>query len=145
MRSDPVIVEKAYMDEKRRTRRKETNGKPFISDLNGSLEIISFHNLVRTDYLAKIVNRSIIGLCIETDQPIQPGVVCFKEFYGQTCGVVVWCNQIGSRYRCGIQFISLTRIEEDFLRHQIEKVKPSTAVRDPDRILTKLNGCVPKY
>ncbi len=134
------------MDEKRRTQRKEVTWQPFLSDLNGSVEVISFNNLVRTDYLAKILNRSIIGLGIETDLPIQPGVVCFKEFvYGQTCGVLLWRKQIGSRYRCGIRFLSLTRIEEEYLRYQIKQVEPSKQVRDPDRILTRLNGCLPQY
>ncbi len=133
------------MDEKRRTQRKKVVGHPVSSDLNPSLGVISFNNLVRTDYLAKIVNRSIIGIGIETDHPIQQGVVCFKEcVYGQTCGIVMWCNQIGSLYRCGIRFVSLTRAEKEYLRYQIEQVKPSKPVRDPDRIITRLNGCIPR-
>jgi len=134
------------MNEKRRTQRKAVIWHPVSSDLNCSLEVISFNNLVRTDYLARIINRSIIGIGIETDHPIQPGVVCFKELiYGQSCGVLMWCNQIGSQYRCGIRFVSLTRVEEEYLRYQIEQVKPSKQVRDPDRIITRLNGCIPKY
>lgn len=133
------------MDEKRRTQRKVVAGHPVSDDLNQSLGVISFNNLVRTDYLAKIVNRSIIGIGIETDHPIQPGVVCFKKFVsGQTCGIVMWCNQIDDRYRCGIRFVSLTRVEEEYLRYQIEQVKPSKPFRDPDRIITRLNGCIPK-
>ena len=134
------------MDEKRRNQRKELIWHPVSSDLNCSLGIISFNNLVRTDYLTKIVNRSIIGIGIETDHPIQPGVVWFKEHvYGQKCGVLMWCNQCGSRYRCGIRFVSLTRVEEEYLRYQIEQVKPSEPVRDPDRIITRLNVFVPPY
>jgi hypothetical protein len=134
------------MDEKRRTKRKKITLPPSLSSQGDSIEVISFHNLVRTDYNAKIIDRSIIGLCIETDRPIQPGVVCFKNKpYGQSCGVLIWNNQIGSRYRCGIRFISLTRIEEEYLRHQIEQVQPSKTIRDPDKILTKLNACVPAF
>ncbi len=133
------------MNEKRRTQRKEVVWHLVSNDQSHSLGVVSFNNLVRTDYLAKIVNRSIIGIGIETEHPIQPGVVCFKEFvYGQTCGVVMWCNQIGSWYRCGIRFLSLTRLEEEYLRYQIEQVKPSKPVRDPDKIITRLNACIPK-
>jgi hypothetical protein len=56
----------------------------------------------------------------------------------------MWCNQIGSRYRCGIRFVSLTRVEEEHLRYQVEQVKPFEPVRDPDRIITRLNGSIPK-
>jgi hypothetical protein len=133
------------MDEKRRNQRKEVIWHLVSSDLNCSLGVISFNNLVRTDYLAKIVNRSIIGIGIETDHPIQPGVVWFKEcVHGQKCGVLMWCAQIGSRYRCGIRFVSLTRVEEEYLRNQIDQVQPSKPVQDPDWIITRLNGCIPK-
>ena len=116
------------------------------SDQNRSLGIISFNNLVRMDYAAEIVNRSIIGIGIETDHPIQPGLVCFKQFvYGQICGVVMWCHQIGSRYRSGVRFVSLTRVEEEYLRYAIDQVKPSAPVRDPDRIITRLNECISRY
>jgi len=133
------------MDEKRRNQRKELILHPVSSDLNCSLGVISFNNLVRTDYLAKIVNRSIIGIGIETDNPVQAGFVWFKELiHGQKCGVLMWCNQIGSRYRSGIRFVSLTRVEEECLRYQIEQVEPSKPVRHLDWIITRLNGCIPK-
>ena len=132
------------MDEKRRTQRKEVILYPASSDLNSSLGVISFNNLVRTDYIVKIVNRGINGIGIETDHPLQPGVVWFKVgIYGQKCGVLMWCNQIGSRYRCGIRFVSVTRVEEEYFRYLIENIKPSNPVRDPDRIITKLNSCIP--
>ena len=133
------------MDEKRRNKRKEVIWNPVSSDLNCSIGVISFNNLVRTDYLAKIVNRSIIGIGIETDHPMQPGVVWFKEcVHGQKCGVLMWCDKIGSRYRCGIRFVSLTRVEEEYFRNQIEQVQPSKPGQDQDWIITRLNGCIPK-
>jgi len=132
------------MDEKRRNQRKEVIWHPVSSDLNCYLGIISFDNLVRTDYLTRIVNRSIIGIGIESGHPIRPGVVWFKEHVnGQKCGVLMWCHQIGSRYRCGIRFVSLTRVEEEYLRYQIEQVKPFEPFRDPDRIISRLSGFAP--
>jgi hypothetical protein len=133
------------MNDKRRNQRKEVIWHPVSSDLNCYLGIISFNNLVRTDYLARIVNRSIIGMGIEMSHPIQPGVVWFKEHVnGQKCGVLMWCNQIGSRYRCGIRFVSLTPVEEEYFEYQIGQVKPFEPVRDPDRLITRLDGCIPK-
>lgn len=133
------------MDEKRRNQRKEVKWHPFSSDLNCALGFISFNNLVRTDYLVKIVNRSIIGIGIERDHPIQEGVVWFKQrVHGQKCGVLMWGDQIGSRYRCGIRFVSLTLVEEEYFRNQIKQVQPSKSVQGPDWIITRLNGCIPK-
>ena len=133
------------MDEKRRNQRKEILCSFISSDLRCSLEIISFNGLVRADYHAKIVNRSIIGIGIETDYPMHPGVVWFKDIIqGQKCGVLMWCNQIGNQYRSGIRFVSLTRLEEEYFLYILEQVKPSNPVRDPDRIIARLNGSIPK-
>lgn len=131
------------MTEKRRNQRKDAIWQPVTSELSCSLSIISFHNLVRTDHISRIIDRSIIGIGIETDQPIHPGIVWFKEsVYGSKCGVLMWCCPAGGRYRCGIRFISLTQAEAEFFRYQIEQVKPSAEIRDPDRIIARLNDCM---
>ena len=81
----------------------------------------------------------------ETDHPIQPRVVWFKErVHGQKCGILMWCDQAGSRYRCGIWCVSCTQIEEDYFRNLIGQVQPSKPVQDTDWIITRLNGCIQK-
>jgi hypothetical protein len=133
------------MNEKRRNQRKNVKWQPATSELNCSLGIISFHDLVRTDHLTRIVDRSLIGIGIETDHPIHPGIVWFREsVYGQKCGVLMWCRQTGSRYRCGIRFVSLTRAEEEYFRYQVEQAKPCAQIQDPDRIIARLNDCMLK-
>lgn len=130
------------MSEKRRNQRKEVTWQPVTRELACSLSIISFHNHVRTDHVSRIVDRSIVGIGIETDHPLLPGIVWFREsVYGQKCGVLLWCHETGGRYRCGIQFVSLTRAEEEYFRFQIERVKPYTQIQDPDGILELLNAC----
>lgn len=133
------------MNEKRRNQRKEVKWQPVSSERDGSLSVISFHNLVRTDYLYRIADRSVIGIGIETFEPVRPGIVWFGEpVYGQKCGVLLWCHETGDRYRCGIRFVSLTRTEEDYFRYQIEQVKPYAQFQDPDRIIELLNDCMLK-
>ncbi len=130
------------MHEKRHNPRKDAKWQPVTSGLNCSLGIVSFHGLVRTDHLVRIVDRSIVGIGIETDHPINPGIVMFREsVYGQKCGVLMWCHQTGRRYRCGIQFLSLTLAEEEYFRYLIERAKPGAQIEDPDRIIAQLNGC----
>ena len=104
-----------------------------------SLIVISFKNLERADHYVKILDYSISGLGLECDQPIEPGIVWFKErVYGQRCGFLLWREKNNARYRGGIQFISLTRTEEEYLRQQIEQVKPGQPVQDPEQIIPRL-------
>lgn len=130
------------MNEKRHNQRKDVQWQPVTRGLDFSLDITSFHNLVRTDHHAILLDRSINGIGIESDHPINPGIVLFREsVYGQKCGVLIWCHQAGNGYLCGIQFLSLTLAEEEFFRYQIERAKPGDQIQDPDRIIAQLNGC----
>jgi hypothetical protein len=100
---------------------------------------ISLHDLTWSDHLIKILNYSVIGIGIESDRPIEPGVIWFKEnIYGQKCGFLMWCKQSDSGYRAGIQFISLTREEEEYMGRQIEQVQLLQPVPDPDRLIATL-------
>jgi hypothetical protein len=133
------------MSEKRRNQRKDVKWQPATSELDLSLILTSFHNLVRADHAARIIDRSIIGIGIETDHPIPPGIVLFREsIYGSKCGVLMWCHQTGILYRCGIRFVSLTQAEEEFFRYHVEQAKPSEKIRDPDRIIVRLSECMLK-
>jgi hypothetical protein len=130
------------MNEKRHNQRKDVKWQPITRKLDFSLGITSFHNLVRTDHHARIVDCSLIGIGIESDHPINPGIVLFREsVYGQKCGVLMWCHQTDNRYLCGIQFLSLTLTEEEFFRYQIERYKSGAQIQDHDRIIARLNDC----
>jgi hypothetical protein len=130
------------MKEKRHNQRKDMKWQPVAREPDFSLGITSFHNLVRTDHHARIVDRSLIGIGIESDHPINPGIVLFREsVYGQKCGVLMWCHQIDNRYLCGIQFLSLTLAEEEFFLYQIERAMSGAQIQDQDRIIAKLNDC----
>ncbi len=130
------------MNEKRHNQRKDGKSHPVTAEFGFSLIITSFHNLVQTDHLIRIVDRSFIGIGIESDHPIDPGIVWFREsIYGQKCGMLMWCCQTGSRYRCGIRFLSLTLAEEEYFRYLIERTKSGAHIHDPDQIIERLNDC----
>lgn len=107
-----------------------------------SLGVISFDTLERVDCQAKIVDLSVIGIGIESPQSIPPGIIWFRKCVsGQRCGTLVWCKQIGASYRAGIQFISLSREEEEYINRQLELSRPNEPLPDPDRIMSRLiNG-----
>jgi hypothetical protein len=103
------------------------------------LVVIMCKNLEWADHLVKLVDFSVIGVGIESDRPIEPGIIWFKEsIYGQKCGSLVWCKKIGLRYRAGIQFLSFTRDQEEYLRHQIEQLQRDNKLHDPERFIAKL-------
>ncbi len=104
-----------------------------------SLGVISLNNFEWSDHLVKIVDYSVIGIGIESDLPIEPGVIWFKEnLYGQKCGSLVWCKKSEVRYRAGIQFISLTREQEEYIRQQVEQMRYFKRIQDPKQIIAML-------
>jgi PilZ domain len=130
------------MNEQRHYQRRDVKWQPVTRQLDFSLVITSFYNLVRTDHHARIVDFSLIGIGIESDHPINPGIVLFREsVYGQKCGVLMWCHQTDNQYLCGIRFLSLTQAEDEFFRYQIERAKSGAQIQDHDRIIAQLNDC----
>ena len=104
-----------------------------------SLGVITFDNLEWTDHSARIVDLSVTGLGIESDRPLEPGIIWFKDcVYGQKCGVLVWCKQSGFGYRAGIQFVTLNQAEEEYLRKQVACSQPCKPLQDPERIVATL-------
>jgi hypothetical protein len=103
------------------------------------LGVISFENLAWTEHSVKILDLSVIGIGIETERQIDPGIIWFKEHvYGQKCGFLVWCKKSGDSYRGGVQFVSLTRADEEYLRRQVSRVQPLEPIQDPDRLLARI-------
>ncbi len=112
---------------------------PVIRNRDCALGVISYNNLEWTDHQVKLVDHSVIGIGIESEKPIEPGIIWFKEItYGQRCGSLVWCRQMGSTYRAGIQFLSFSREQEEYLRQQIELLQRYKKFQDPQGLITAL-------
>jgi hypothetical protein len=105
--------------------------------------IISFKGLVWTDHIVQIVNLSILGAGIESVEPLESGVIWFKKrVNGYQCGVLKWRNPSGPPYLAGIEFLSLSRHDEEYLREQVSRAKPHDAVPDPEHIITALLAAI---
>lgn len=125
------------MDEKRSDYRKEIQRHSVSSERQCSLRVVSFTNFAWMDQRVKIVDLSITGIGVECNQSIEPGIIWFKEcIYGQKFGYLVWQRKNGDRYRVGIEFISLSRLQEEYLRQQLEQVEQGKSIQDPEQVIS---------
>jgi hypothetical protein len=125
------------MEEKRSDHRKEIQRHSVSSERQCSLRVVSFRNFAWMDHHVKIVDQCITGIGVECDQSIEPGIIWFKECaYGQKFGHLVWQRKNGDRYRAGIEFISLNRLQEEYLRKQLEQVEQDKSIQDPEQVIS---------
>ncbi len=101
--------------------------------------VIAFDRLTQTEHVVRIVNLSVVGVGIESNEPIEPGLVCFKEQVGgHKFGVVAWCRVDGDRYLAGIIFTTLPLEKEKYLRKQVKQSHPHKPLWDPEQIIAAL-------
>lgn len=104
-----------------------------------AMSVIAFERFTRTEHVVRIVNLSVVGVGIESDEPIEPGLACFKEQVGgHKFGVVAWCRPDGDRYLAGINFTTLPLEKERYLRKQVKQSHPHKPLRDPENIIAAL-------
>ncbi len=127
------------MYEEKENKRKGVQRHQVVASCYCTLLLISSGDLAWSEHFATIIDRSVIGIGVETNEQLVPGFVWFKEsVYSQACGYLVWSRQTGSLYRSGIQFIDLTRDQEQYLRLQVDHLKPHHPMHDPDRVVQNL-------
>lgn len=104
-----------------------------------SLGVITGNRLERTDHQVRIVDLSIIGMGIESDEPIDTGFVAFSERVGgHKYGLLMWCKPAGDRYRAGINFVTLSRKDEEYIEEQMQHSGPHRPLRDPLLIISSM-------
>ncbi len=110
-----------------------------------SLEVITFDEQARTDHLVQLVDLSVTGVGIESSKRVDPGLVWFRDRVGgYKCGVIAWSKQNGERYRAGIQFVSLTRDEEQYIQEQVRQSRPYGPLRDPQQLIATMIASLKK-
>ena len=103
------------------------------------LGIISFKKLHWTDVRARIVDLSVTGVGIDSDEQLEPGFVWFIDRVGgHRGGVLMWSRRQENKYRAGIRFVSLSRDEEQYLQEQVALSQPHEPVRDPETIINTI-------
>ena len=111
----------------------------FTSPRACSLDVVAFDPPVLTEHLVRIQDLSVVGLGITSLEPINPGLVCFREpVAGQKYGVIIWCKLCIDKYRTGIRFVILPSEEEAFLKEQVKQSQPFNVLQDPDKIIANL-------
>lgn len=112
---------------------------PIASLRSCSLGVITSSHLEWKDLIARIVDLSITGVGIESSEMIPPGFVWFKESVGgHKYGMLTWCKSRGDRYRAGINFVTLSRDEEQYVQEQVRRLKPHTPFRDPLHLIAEM-------
>jgi hypothetical protein len=104
-----------------------------------SVGVIAFDRLTQKEHVVRIVNLSVVGVGIESSEPIELGLVCFKEqLSGHKFGVVTWCRAEGDTYQAGINFTNLPHDKEQYLLKQVKQSHPHKPLLDPGNIIATL-------
>ncbi len=104
-----------------------------------SLRVVTFDGVARKQHSARIVDISIAGVGVESNELIEPGLVCFGEHVGgHKLGVVSWCKQSGDGYRAGISFVTLPYEKEQYILNEIASSRTHQPLRDPENIIAGL-------
>lgn len=83
-----------------------------------SVGLLSFSDLEMSDHVVRIVDLSSRGVCVESDEQMEPGLVWFHTGVGdRRGGILLWSRKQDGGYRAGIRFLSLTDEDERLLRY----------------------------
>ena len=101
------------MGEHRQARR-----QPTVMHRRCSMGLLSFTHLETSDHVVRIVDISSRGVGVESDEPIDPGLVWFHtRVEDHRGGILLWSRKQGDRYRAGIRFLFLSAEDERLLRY----------------------------
>lgn len=111
----------------------------FASQRTFSIGVLAFARPARTEHVVRILDFSVVGVGIEVAEPLERGLVYFKEpVGGQKFGVLVWSKQLDDQYRAGIKFVVLSSEEEDYLLEQVKQPTFNASHRAPDMNIASL-------
>ena len=101
-----------------------------------AMDVIKFKELDRADHHGHIVDISRSGIGIESNTPMEPGFVLFRDrIWGQHSGVLLWSKQVGTQYRSGIRFVPLPHDAALIVdKHSAQSV-PREPLKDLEKIV----------
>jgi len=104
-----------------------------------TLWVIPFKSLECALIIAHVVDLSKYGVGIESDQPLEPGFVWFKDRIGGfKGGLLVWGRQKDGKYRAGVKFVPLSREKELLVQEQIAMMRPNQPIHNPEVIISTI-------
>jgi len=100
------------------------------------MDVIKFKQLDRTGHHGHIVDISKSGVGIESNMPMEPGFVWFRDrIWGQHSGVLLWSKQVGTQYRSGIRFAPLPHDAALSADNQSAQPGPREPLKDLEKIV----------
>jgi len=110
-----------------------------------TLCLITFKDLVWKDHHAQLKDISRDGIGIESAQPISRGFVWFRNRVGgYRGGVLMWSRQAGPSFRAGIQFVPLSRAQEQYVQEEVAMVRGHAPLRNPEAIIATIMDSLAK-
>ena len=104
-----------------------------------TLWVIPFKSLECAILVAHVVDLSTYGVGIESEQPLKPGFVWFKDrIGGYKGGLLVWGRQKDGKYRAGVKFVPLSRDKELIVQEQISMMRPNQPIHNPEVIISTI-------
>ncbi len=101
-----------------------------------AMDVLTFKQLDRTDHHGNIVDISRSGVGIESNVPMEPGFVWFRNrIWGQHSGVLLWSKQVGTQYRSGIRFAPLPHDAGLCAKNQLAQSGPRGPLKDLERLI----------
>jgi hypothetical protein len=124
---------------------KEVQRYTLASPQSCSLGIVSCQNLMWEEHSVRIMNMSVLGIGIESNQRIVPGLVWFKKRVGgHNFGIMRWVKSNGPSHKAGIEFIDLSRETEEYIQKQVKVSQPFKPVPDPEKIISVIIETIDK-
>lgn len=110
--------------------------QPVLVQRDIALDDNTFEQLDRTDHNGHIVDISRSGVGIESNKPMEPGLVWFRDrIWGQHSGVLLWSKQVGTGYRSGIRFAPLPPDTEVSMKNQLAQPGAHGPLMDVQKII----------
>ena len=110
--------------------------QPIMVMRDCAMDVIKFKELDRTDHHGHIVDISKSGVGIESNTPMEPGFVLFRDrIWGQHSGVLLWSKQVGTLYRSGIRFAPLPHDAEPGAENQFARSGAREPLKDLARFV----------
>lgn len=103
------------------------------------LRVITSDRCIRQEQMVRIVDVSVNGVGIESQEIIEPGLVCFKEpLSGHKFGIVAWRRQQDGLCRAGIGFLTLPYEQEQYILDQVRQTHARQPLQDPEKLIASL-------
>ena len=127
---------RVFLYNKKMQDNRHSQRQPILVKRDCAMDVIKFKELDRTDHHGQIVDISKSGVGIESNMPMEPGFVLFKDrIWGQHSGVLLWSKQVGTQYRSGIRFVPLPHDAALSVDEHAAQSGPRAPLKDLEKIV----------